>query len=531
MKHFFKTILVLVSFSFILLFSCAFTTFRGETGSENANVVPYDTPIGEEQSQLIWSRSFLRSGLTSYNSIPILTDQSIYLANADILYEMDKKGTILRQMTLPAKINSVCYMLLEKNQLYIPLNGGRMTCINIDSMTQEWCSESFGGQSLSTVFYYNGYVFAGTTNITSRGTTGIFYCLNTIDGSTVWTYEDASHPGGYYWSGSIVRDDTLFFTGDNGILVSHSITEADVYDTKCITDKANIRTGLTYDLQTNALYTASNDGTLYRITTDRSKIHDISSIKLYENDVTINCTSTPTIYNGRIYIGYIADRVGRVAVIDAKALAIIYQVQGFANAEIKSSPLLSTRGDTSGQVTVYVSANAFPGGIYYFTDSGTTTSSTLQTLFIPAAAKQFCLSSICAGKDGTLYYSNDSGTFFAIGKKTATADEGKKTVLSASGSKDSKNSSYIRVVVRKPNHIRIKKKKKIYKISWKKPKKTQTILYQKTGRKKWKKKIIKTKTYLSIKKKKHPVRFRLRVRKKTKGIWYYSGYTKTFYLK
>ena len=126
MKHFFKTILVLVSFSFILLFSCAFTTFRGETGSENANVVPYDTPIGEEQSQLIWSRSFLRSGLTSYNSIPILTDQSIYLVNADILYEMDKKGTILRQMTLPAKINSVCYMLLEKNQLYIPLNGGRM---------------------------------------------------------------------------------------------------------------------------------------------------------------------------------------------------------------------------------------------------------------------------------------------------------------------------------------------------------------------------------------------------------------------
>ncbi len=55
-------------------------------------------------------------------------------------------------------------------------------------------------------------------NVLSNGTTtGLFYCLNAKDGSTVWTYEDTDHPGGYYWSGAIVYEDALYFTGDNGI--------------------------------------------------------------------------------------------------------------------------------------------------------------------------------------------------------------------------------------------------------------------------------------------------------------------------
>ncbi len=44
----------------------------------------------------------------------------------------------------------------------------------------------------------------------------------------------------------------------------------------------------------------------------------------------------------------------------------------------------------------------------------TAQSAEIETLFAPKEGKQFCLSSIAADSDGTLYYSNDSGTLFAI---------------------------------------------------------------------------------------------------------------------
>ena len=83
----------------------------------------------------------------------------------------------------------------------------------------------------------------------------------------------------------------------------------------------------------------------------------------------VTCTSTPTIYNNRLYVGCVADQYGYVCVMDALTLKPIYQVKGFQNAEVKSSPLVSTRGSSTGEVTVYFSMNALPGGLYAFKDT------------------------------------------------------------------------------------------------------------------------------------------------------------------
>lgn len=537
-----KTLITITMLLCVTIFLCAFSTFRGENGTGNANVVSSRTPVEQERSGMIWSHSFLSSGTTSYNSIPIISGNVIYLVNSNTLYELNKKGDIQRQMTLCAKMNSVCYMLLEGSHLYIPLSGGIMECVNIQSMTSEWRSTGFGGQSLSTVFYHKGYLYAGCTTITNRGTTGIFYCLDAVNGSVLWTYEDTKHPGGYYWSGSIVYEDTLYFSGDNGILVAHSLLTDEIYDTHSLTETAKIRAGITFDVQTNALYTVSNDGILYQIRTKNGKIDEVNSTYLVENASGINCTSTPTIYQGRIYVGCMANRKGLISVIDAEQLKVLYNVEGLPNAEIKSSPLVSTRGETDGSVYVYVSANALPGGIYYFIDRPTTTVSTLQTLFTPATAQQFCLSSITADGDGTLYYSNDSGTFFAVGEITANSNVGNSIIPShkptplvtpTQTNKSSQKSKKSVTKPKKPGNIHMKKKgKKKIRLTWKKnTKRSQTILYLKYGSGKWKKRIIKKKTSVTLSRKQKKLHIRLRCRKKIKGLWYYSNYTKTFLLK
>lgn len=526
-----------------ILFTCAFTTFRGEAATGNANVVTARTPIDIQKGGTLWTRSFSNGNATSYNSIPILTTDNIYLVNRDQLYELDYNGAIIRQHTLSAKMNSVCYLLLEDDTLYIPLSGGIMEAVDIksSSLQTKWISSSFGGQSLATVFYYKGYVYSASTSINNQGTTGCFYCLDASNGKTVWQYKDDTNPGGYYWSGGIVHNNALYFSGDNGILVSHSLTTTEVYDTRLLTDNANIRSGITYDSDTNALYTADNSGTLYQITTEDNTIETVNTTKIAAN--VTNCTSTPTIYKNRIYIGGIANKTGIISVINAKNLSLCYTVTGTNNAEIKSSPLLSTRGNTDGSVYVYVSANASPGGIYYFKDSKNATNANLQTLYTPATAKQFCLSSIVAGENGVLYYSNDSGTLFAVSEVDISSDRilnspdkapiPTPTPFSSGVSTVKKDK---KITVKKPGKVSIrclKKRKKKYRLTWKRKQKgSQTIVFIKKGNGKWKKQLIKKKTNLTIYKKgKKKYRIRLRSRIKKDGKWHYSSYTKIIILK
>lgn len=249
----------------------------------------------------------------------------------------------------------------------------------------------------------------------------------------------------------------------------------------------------------------------------------------------MNCTSTPTICQGRIYVGGIADNTGIVSIMDAGQMKVIRTIRGAGHAEIKSSPLLSTRGNADGTVFVYVTANSLPGGIYYFTDNKKTTADTLQTLFEPNSAKQFCMSSVTAGSDGTLYYSNDSGTFFAIHETTQTTNEanndGQKTTLVPPSGK--RQEAKISRLIKKPSKITIRKRKRLVTIKWKKlSAKYQTIVYRKYGSGKWKKKVLKKKKTITWKKKKgKTLHFRLRTRLKVDGRWRYSGYTKIFHLK
>lgn len=524
-----KTLLCLMLTAAIFL--SAFTTFRNEQGMDGASVVSSVTPEDTADCGAIWTKKFSTKGI-SYNSIPIMGTNGIYVVNSNILYELSyANGQVLRQTTLKEKMNSVCNMLLEEHFLYIPLANGTMECVDITSMTSLWQSESFGGQSLSTAFYHNGYLYAGTTNVLSNGaTTGLFYCLNTKDGSTVWTYEDKDHPGGYYWSGAIVYEDALYFTGDNGILVSHSLTEPVVYDTSTLTTTANIRAGLTYHKETDALYTVAKDGTLFQIQCGNQKITKVSSGKIMNGAKFITCTSTPAIYNNRLYVGCVADQYGYVCVMDALTLAPIYQVKGFQNAEVKSSPLVSTRNSSTGKVTVYVSMNAPPGGLYAFTDMEGKTSASLHTLYIPQA-KQYCLSSITADDKGRLYYSNDSGTLFCVtlAKDIPATSTPAVTNTPMAANTPAPAAKKPVATPKKPYGIKVKKSKKKYKITWKKKsKKYQTIISYRYGKGKWKKKTIKKNTAATIKKSKKRLQIRLRCKIKNQSKWIYSAYTKTF---
>lgn len=503
--------LIISMLLFALILPPAVLSARAEDAdlSDNPAITVAKTPVDTKTSGAAWLRSFSDQKI-AYNSTPVFYNGLLYIVNGNMLYECNTSdGSVLRTVSLSASMDSVCYMICHGDFLYLPLTGGCIQCIRLTDMKPVWTSESFGGQSLSHVTYADGKLYAGaTTKPSGAPTAGIFYCLDATDGHTVWTYENTGNPGGYYWSGSVVYQNYVYFTGDNGTLICHSKDTDEVIQSYTLTTSGKIRSNIFMDAETSSFYTASTDGKIHRfqIDVDGSCQNFVSADINGCTPTSVNCTSTPVVYNGRLYIGSMADGKGLFSVLDADTLEPVYHVTTGTYREVKATPLVAagtSSTDKTGPVTVYFTCNALPGALYYIQDAPGQTSAQIQTLFTPAQ-KQYCISSVYAGPDGTLYYSNDSGYLFAVREGVVT-DNGStdsdsnnnagqesvrpKAPVIRSCRKVAKKSVQKKAL--RKNGILTKKKQKKYQVYELKFKKNdnhaKTSLESKTGSGKWKK--------------------------------------------
>ena len=395
----------------------------------------------------LWTASFSDSYFmgTSMTSTPVIDGEMVYVVNRDTMYALDAvTGKIKYFVLLPARMNSVCDPVLEGDCFYIPLSGGRITCINVRNRSVLWTSElivSDSGadfQTLGRLFAYGDYLYAGVWAASNRtGSDGVFFCLDKKTGQALWKYRNADQPAGFYWNRAAVCHNRVFFTDEKGTLVSHSLTEDTVYETRELTDGGELRNGL-LAADEDSLYTVSKNGVLIRIRlSGDGRISAVDTASLFPDETRenkITCTSTPSVYGDRLYVGCAYDGYGYVCVMDKNTLRPIYQAKGPKAGEIKSSPLILPCEDTdtvadghdknanNSDVNIYVTANENTGSLYLLSDDKNKTEGTLQRLFTPYSAKQYCLANVVASEDGLLYYSNDSGTLFAIGETLISAD-------------------------------------------------------------------------------------------------------------
>ncbi|MEE3467841.1 MAG: PQQ-binding-like beta-propeller repeat protein, partial [Eubacterium sp.] len=185
---------------------------------------------------------------TSMTSTPVISGDTVYVVNRDTLYALSTKtGKTQYELTLPLRMNSVCDPILVDDRLYIPLSGGSLVCVDIQQRAILWTSEEITAapgisyQTLGRLYYHNGYLYAGVWAMAGRGSsedvnsTGVFFCVRAKDGSTVWQYQDTSHPAGYYWNQAVSCHDRLYFMSEDGALISHGLTDTKVYETRSLT--------------------------------------------------------------------------------------------------------------------------------------------------------------------------------------------------------------------------------------------------------------------------------------------------------
>ena len=397
--------------------------------SEGNTSVVTSAPTSSNNAALSWKKAY---GNGYYSEILTLGD-SIYFAssatNADwtaqpaVLHRLNSKGEETASLQLFGTIDaSTCRMAYTDGVIVIPLSNGRLQGVSASEMKTLWVSGAIasGAQSISTVTASGGMVFTGTANSLDtnyNATTGTFFGINAITGERVWANEEANT--GFYWSGACKVGNVLLYGNDAGVLTA--VDPATGKTVSALKLSSAIRSTVISNNAETEAYVTTNDGTLHKI----SVAPNGSLSELGTASFASKSTSTATLFQGNLFVGgCAADYTGTLSVIDAATMQVKHSTS--LPFEVKSAPLVAKAAD--GNTYAYFTCNGAEGTWPNYTSGGGAWVYCLETntatkLFdATGSMANWCTKSIVMGADGTLYWTNDSGTLFALANAASSSN-------------------------------------------------------------------------------------------------------------
>lgn len=402
----------------ILILSLSVASYG--VGQANTGITSTETPT--TSVSLLFSKKFSGNYKASPTP-PVVVGDTILLVSGVKLYKLNAEtgeeiaSVKMQGSTLYATVSP----LYADGKVFVALDDGIIQAFDYETMKSLWVyTDSVGGQAISPITYDNGCIYTGFW--VDETEYANYVCLDASDEnikteteskSAEWTYKAL---GGFYWAGCYVTDKYVVVGKDDG--KKNSESSSSIISLNKTTGKAvssltvtgDIRSSVVYSAEADTYYASSKAGYVYKFSMDSAG--KLSLLKTYKASGAV--TATPVIYNGRLYAGCQNGSAGKFIVLDAKTMKEIYtcDMLGYPQA----SMLVSTGyEEETGKVYIYSTYNAKPGGITVFEDSKGQTSATKTELYTPESdMQQYCISTISAGEDGTLYYKNDSGNIFAL---------------------------------------------------------------------------------------------------------------------
>lgn len=408
------------------------------TGSDTTSYVKNEgntsaatsAPTSSNNAALSWKKTY---GNGNYSEILTLGD-SIYFAssllNADwtaqpaVLHCLNSKGGEIGSLQLFGAIDSTCRMVYTDGVIIIPLSNGRLQGVSASEMKTLWVSGAIasGAQNISTVTASGGMVFTGTANSLDssyNAATGTFFGINAITGERVWANEEANT--GFYWSGACKVGNVLLYGNDAGVLTAVDPATGKTVSTLKLSSA--IRSTIISNSAETEAYVTTNNGTLHKIAVAPNG----SLSELDAASFASKSTSTATLFQGNLFVGGgAADYTGTLSVVDAATMQIKHSVS--LPFEVKSAPLVAKAAD--GNTYAYFTCNGAEGNWPDYTSGGGAWVYCLETntatkLFdATGSMANYCTKSIVMGADGTLYWTNDSGTLFALASAASSGNGG-----------------------------------------------------------------------------------------------------------
>ncbi|MDD2427708.1 MAG: PQQ-binding-like beta-propeller repeat protein [Eubacteriales bacterium] len=353
-------------------------------------------------------------------SDPIQVGEWIFVTFSDTLYKLERDGSVAAEAKLEFMIDSTARLAYADGLILVPIKYGKVQALTADSLTTVWIADApaqillqdpnsdltvpHSQQSLTSLKVVEGVVFQGSCTVgwAPRSYGGSYRALSLKDGSTIWEY--SSTESGFYWSGGAVLNGVVVVGNDLGEVFAFDAATGSIVDEMTLPAASDglapaIRTNM-ISLDNQIYFISQQDGTLHRLDINSDGTFGaLKSVKFCDG----GSTASPTISDGKVF----AAGPGTLAVINAATMTVekTYEIDG----AIQGTPLVVK--DNSGRTFVYFTINKEPGAIY----GVTTDEDSVHTIYTPDEDKQnYCMASVSIGADGTLYYSNDSHTFFAV---------------------------------------------------------------------------------------------------------------------
>ncbi len=419
-------------------------------GDNNLGITNAKTPYAPEDAELLWAVKY-GTGWAAAPGSPIMVGGDIYTYSGSTIRRLDSMtGEVVTEGTMVASSSySIVPMTYADGMVFVGLSGGRIQAFNAKTLESLWVyTDELGGQPNCPITYKDGYIYAGFWNSEDRNAN--FACINTVDedhASTTeakyasWTY---TRQGGFYWAGAYVTDKLAIVGTDDGASGYDTNGAALLVFDRFTGEKLDAHEGIRGDLRSNVSHDPESDRVFFttkggilgnaQIDWDTGKILDYKEVVIKDAQGNANAmsTCTPSVYNGRIYIGvagtsqFSANSGHGIAVYNlngdgSMTQAYVYPIVGYPQTSAMVSTAYSAE---DGSVYIYLPYNYTPGGISVLKDKPgqtapvTTTGSGYSEVFTPVSPlAQYCICSTIADQYGTIYYKNDSCYMMAITSK------------------------------------------------------------------------------------------------------------------
>ena len=419
-------------------------------GDNNLGITNAKTPYAPEDTELLWAVKH-GTGWAAAPGSPIMVDGDIYTYSGSTIRRLNSMtGEVVTEGTMVDKSSySIVPMTYGDGMVFVGLSGGKIQAFNAKTLESLWVyTDELGGQPNCPITYKDGYIYAGFWNSEDRNAN--FACINTIDEDHAsatevkyasWTYTRA---GGFYWAGAYVTDKLAIVGTDDGAGGYDTNGAALLVFDRYTGEKLDAHEGIRGDLRSNVSHDPQSDRVFFttkggilgnaQIDWDTGKILDYKEVVIKDAQGNANAmsTCTPSVYNGRIYIGvagtsqFGANSGHGIAVYNlngdgSMTQAYVYAIVGYPQTSAMVSTAYSAE---DGSVYIYLPYNYTPGGVSVLKDKPgqtapvTTTGSGYSEVFTPVGPlAQYCICSTIADQYGTIYYKNDSCYMMAITSK------------------------------------------------------------------------------------------------------------------
>ncbi|WP_321428976.1 PKD domain-containing protein [uncultured Methanolobus sp.] len=392
------------------------TSFQKDTS--NSGITANAGPIISPDLNNSWNVFTHASSSSGIDTVPLVVNDSVYVftTGGHVLAFNHTTGTLKWESIIPECSGfQVANPAYGNDKLFVPTADSRIFAFDALTGKELWNdsveTNSEYGQLNTPVIYDNGRIYFGQW--VSYGSPGKYYCY-TEDGIEVWNRDCTHGNKGYYWAGATVINDYLIFGGDDGYLISLYKTNGSLVD-ELDTDAGMIRSSVVYEEESGRLFTSTKNGYCISIKVNSDGTFNASSL-LKSNALGLQSTSTPVIYNGRVYLGSGNSQAsGPFLCLNSTDLVEIWRFTG-TNGGIQSSPVISTAyDDGDGEVYIYFTTNTDSGRLYCLKDTATNYQmDSEEWYFEPESEKnEYTLQGV-ALVDGWLYYGNDAGYLFGL---------------------------------------------------------------------------------------------------------------------